>query len=136
MAIGWLIFPTSYTGRGENRELLIPVKQACKLQDVQADKYYDVLLCSMMFYDVLWCSRMFYDVLWCSIMFYEVLRCFMIFYDVIWSYVLRAFLVSFCRSVSPESLRSFSFLYAMGAEIMSDIVQNCCFGIKQNLQTK
>ena len=34
---------------------------------------------------------MFYDVLWCSMMFY----------------VLRAFLVSFCRSVPPEFLRSF-----------------------------
>ena len=36
---------------------------------------------------------MFYDVLWCSMIFY----------------VLRAFLVSFCRSVPPEFLHSFLF---------------------------
>ena len=81
----------------------------------------DVLWCSMMFYDVLWCSMVFYDVLWCSIMLYDVLWCYMMFYDVLWCsmmffdvlwcsmmfYVLRAFLISFCRKVHPEFLRSF-----------------------------
>ena len=58
----------------------------------------------MMFYEVLWCSMMFFDVLRCSQMFYDVL-----WYSMMYS-VLRAFLVSFCRSVPPEFLRSFLIL--------------------------
>ena len=51
----------------------------------------------MIFYDFLWCSMMFYDVLWCS----------MVFYDDLWCSMIRTFLVSFCRSVPTEFLRSF-----------------------------
>ena len=73
--------------------------------------FYYVLWCSRVFFDVLWCSLMFYDVLWCSMIFYDVLWCSKMFYDVLWCsmmfYVLRAFLVSLCRSVPPEFLRSF-----------------------------
>ena len=83
--------------------------------------FYDVLWCSMMFSDVLWCSMMSFDAIWCAMMFYDtlwysmvfngVLWCSMMLYYVLWCsmlfYVLRAFLVSFWRSVPPEFLRSF-----------------------------
>ena len=55
----------------------------------------------MIFSDFLWCYMMFYDVLWCSMIFYDALWCSMMIY------VFRSFLVSFCRSVPPEFLRSF-----------------------------
>ena len=67
--------------------------------------FYHVLSCSIMFYHVLSCSIMTFDVLGCSRMFYDVISCSMMLYDVLWcSYVLRAFLVSFCRSLPPEFL--------------------------------
>ena len=40
----------------------------------------------------------------------------MMFYDVNMFYVLRAFLVSFCRSVPPEFLRSFSWYLVIHIE--------------------